>query len=145
MEKQKANDIQVAGNHYRELQYQPWDFAHECKLPFTISLCVRYLCRWRTKNGIVDLEKAAHCLTKSLELRESDKSKRKGLLKLTYWQKDVFKLDSKWTHYNWIEFTGQLEKPEQHIMEQIRIGNFRVAISSIQTLIRIEKHKGEVK
>lgn len=63
-----ANTQQVGGGHYKGTTYQHWDFV-------MIALAGRYLegnitkyvTRWRKKNGLEDLKKARHYLTKLIE------------------------------------------------------------------------------
>ena len=64
----RANDIQVAGNHY--LKYgtvQPWDTWFAWKLNPFQAMILKYIVRYRDKNGIEDLEKAKHYLEKLIE------------------------------------------------------------------------------
>lgn len=64
-----SNTTQVGGNHYKGTTYQHWDFV-------TLALAGRYLegnitkyiARWRKKNGLQDLQKARHYLTKLIEV-----------------------------------------------------------------------------
>lgn len=64
-----ANDIQIAGDHYKKQQIQPWDFIPECDLNFFEGNVLKYTSRWRSKNGMVDLEKVAHFIDKMIELK----------------------------------------------------------------------------
>lgn len=52
-----ALDEQVGGSHYRDMAMQPWVFNIINKLPPTEAHIVEYICRWRKKGGILDLEK----------------------------------------------------------------------------------------
>lgn len=61
-----ANDKQVGGDHYRT-EYQHWDFAIDVKLGYFTGQVTKYVSRWRKKNGIQDLQKAAHFLQKYIE------------------------------------------------------------------------------
>lgn len=67
----KANDSQVAGNHYREAPLQHWDFAASNGLDYFQGQITKYVTRWKKKNGIEDLRKAQHFLQKYLELVEA--------------------------------------------------------------------------
>lgn len=61
-----ANDIQFGGDHYKKAAFQPWDWDRygvgylECNV-------IKYVTRHRNKNGIVDLQKAAHYTQKLYE------------------------------------------------------------------------------
>ena len=49
-------DIQVGGTHY-QTSIQPIEYIHANKLPFIEGNVVKYITRWRDKNGIEDLIK----------------------------------------------------------------------------------------
>ena len=55
-----ALTTQVGGNHYATMQYQPIEFAMKCRLnPVQFSI-VKYVSRYKNKNGFQDLAKALH-------------------------------------------------------------------------------------
>ena len=55
-----ALDIQVAGNHYKDLAIQPVEYIHANGIGYFEGNVIKYVSRWRAKNGIKDLEKAKH-------------------------------------------------------------------------------------
>ena len=57
-----AEDNQVGGSHYKDFVIEPVRFIHVNNIPFIEGNVIKYVCRWRTKNGIQDLEKAIHYL-----------------------------------------------------------------------------------
>ena len=59
---------QVGGSHYKELKIQPIEFIHANNIPFCEANAIKYLCRWRNKNGIEDLKKAKHYIDLLIEL-----------------------------------------------------------------------------
>lgn len=59
------NDRQVGGTHYAS-EYQHWDFVWDARIPYLQAMVIKYVSRWRRKNGIEDLEKAKHFLEKFL-------------------------------------------------------------------------------
>lgn len=65
---QSALDTQEGGDHYRLLPIQPIEFIHANKLGFIEANVVKYVSRWRQKNGIADLKKAQHYLALLIEL-----------------------------------------------------------------------------
>lgn len=67
MTEKKANDYQVAGEHYRNTTIQHWDFAASNKFDYFQGQITKYVTRWKNKNGLADLEKAAHFLQKYIE------------------------------------------------------------------------------
>jgi hypothetical protein len=63
-----SNDKQVKGDHYKSMTMQPWDFIIENQLPFCEGNIIKYICRYKNKGGIDDLEKAKHYLEKLIEI-----------------------------------------------------------------------------
>lgn len=66
------NDRQVGGDHYRKCELQPWDVISHWGLDFFEGNVLKYVQRWRHKDGIRDLYKARHYLDKLIELNERD-------------------------------------------------------------------------
>jgi len=63
----RANDTQVAGDHYKQFKYETWDVILDWGLGYLDGNAVKYLSRWRHKNGIEDLKKARHYIDKLIE------------------------------------------------------------------------------
>jgi hypothetical protein len=61
-----ANDRQISGEHY-QTDIQPWDFIVANNLGYLEGNIIKYVCRYKEKNGIVDLHKAQHYLDKLIE------------------------------------------------------------------------------
>jgi hypothetical protein len=72
--KDKAIDKQVAGNHYKKFSIQPAEFCHRNNIPYLEATAIKYLCRWRDKNGIEDLDKAIHFIELLKEFENADNS-----------------------------------------------------------------------
>lgn len=53
-------DMQVGGNHYKGMKIQPVQFIHANNIGYLEGNIIKYVCRWRGKNGMADLEKAKH-------------------------------------------------------------------------------------
>ena len=62
-----ANQQQIAGDHYKELAIQPWDFIVANRLGYIEGNIVKYVTRYSSKNGATDLLKARHYLDKLIE------------------------------------------------------------------------------
>ena len=62
-----ANDKQHGGQHYKRMSIQHWDFVLANGVPYMEAQVIKYLCRWREKNGLEDLWKAQHFLEKLIE------------------------------------------------------------------------------
>ena len=65
--KEKASDMQVAGDHYRSFAIQPSEFIQRNGLGWCEGNVVKYVARHRSKNGAEDIKKAIHYLNLLLE------------------------------------------------------------------------------
>jgi hypothetical protein len=63
-----ALNKQVGGSHYRDKGIQPIIYIHANNLGFCEGNVVKYVTRWRDKNGVADLKKAIHYLELLIEL-----------------------------------------------------------------------------
>ena len=70
----RANDRQEGGAHYKQFRYETWDVILDWGLGYLDGNAVKYLSRWRHKNGIEDLKKARHYIDKLLEVEQAKKS-----------------------------------------------------------------------
>jgi hypothetical protein len=68
---EKAKDLQVGGSHYKDMKIQPVEFILANRLEFIEGCVIKYVCRWRNKNGVEDLKKARHFLSILIESEES--------------------------------------------------------------------------
>ena len=66
--KVSALDTQVGGGHYKDMAIQPVEFIHKNGIGFVEGCAIKYLCRWRNKNGIEDLKKARHFIDLLIEM-----------------------------------------------------------------------------
>ena len=60
---------QVGGSHYTKCQIQPWDYVIANNLDYFQGSIIKYVTRWRDKNGVEDLQKAKHFLEKYIEFQ----------------------------------------------------------------------------
>jgi len=60
--------MQIGGSHYKAKTIEPWDFIAANNLGFFEGNIIKYLSRWRDKNGTEDLLKARHYLDKLIEI-----------------------------------------------------------------------------
>ena len=67
-DKPQANERQVGGDHYRTSGVQHWDLAAARHYDYFQGQITKYIDRWKTKGGLVDLQKAAHFLQKYIEV-----------------------------------------------------------------------------
>lgn len=105
---------QVGGSHYSQYEYQPITFFNDIGLDFNRANAIKYLARWKKKNGVEDLKKAVQYLrfteTKGEEMT-----------------------------YKILRFVRQFENPERRIILSILTDNIREAREEIQELIEIEE------
>ena len=58
----KTLETQIGGNHYKDMNIQPLEFIMANNLPYCEANIIKYICRYKSKNGIQDLNKARHYL-----------------------------------------------------------------------------------
>jgi len=59
--------IQVGGSHYKEMKIQPIDYIVENEKPYREANVIKYVSRYKSKNGLEDLQKARHYLDLLIE------------------------------------------------------------------------------
>jgi len=55
-------DIQIGGGHYKDYTIQPIEFFIANQTPYAEAAIIKYILRYKDKNGIEDLEKAKHLI-----------------------------------------------------------------------------------
>ena len=65
-------DTQVGGDHYAKNKIQPIDFILANNLGWCEANAVKYLTRWKNKNGLEDLRKAQHYIDLLIERVEKE-------------------------------------------------------------------------
>ena len=63
----KASETQQGGDHYKRYAIQPTEFIHKNGLDFIQGNVIKYVMRYRDKNGKQDLLKAKHYIELLLE------------------------------------------------------------------------------
>ena len=53
-------DKQIGGSHYKFFNIQPYEFISKNDLSFFQGNVIKYVCRYKHKNGVEDLEKIKH-------------------------------------------------------------------------------------
>jgi hypothetical protein len=66
--KPKALETQVGGDHYKAFVIEPMEFNIRNGIPFAEGNIIKYVCRWKAKGGVQDLEKARHYLDALIEI-----------------------------------------------------------------------------
>lgn len=68
-----ATAVQVGGSHYKDMAIQPIEYIAANGLGYHEGNVVKYVSRWRSKNGVEDLKKARHYLDILIESQECGK------------------------------------------------------------------------
>jgi hypothetical protein len=73
----KADDLQVGGDHYKNMGVQPWKAMESWMTPeqfagFLRGNAIKYLARCDAKGGLDDIKKARHYIDKLVEVRSND-------------------------------------------------------------------------
>lgn len=114
-----VNDYQIGGKHY-QLAYQHWDFVIDTNLHYLYGCATKYIARWRQKNGVEDLRKAIHYLSKAQDTH----------IPVTPYKK---------TMEQTVRFTSSLPSDERWIIADIMQNNITTAILRIERLIKHEE------
>lgn len=65
---ESALATQEGGNHYKQLKIQPVEYIHANNIGYFEGCVIKYVTRWRNKNGLEDLRKARHFIDLLIEL-----------------------------------------------------------------------------
>lgn len=69
-----AKDYQIGGSHYKNKGIQPIEYIMSNRLGFCEGNVIKYVSRWRDKNGLDDLLKAKHYLEFLIEEVRDDRN-----------------------------------------------------------------------
>jgi hypothetical protein len=77
-------DKQVDGIHYKTMGLQPWEIIEKNNLDYFEGAALKYLLRWKTKDGVIDLDKIIHYVERIKELalagHYGDQFKKDGIV-----------------------------------------------------------------
>lgn len=73
-----ALSVQIGGNHYKNMAIQPINYIHANNIGFMEGNIIKYVSRWRQKDGLSDLQKAKHYIEMLIELENAKKPTTKG-------------------------------------------------------------------
>jgi hypothetical protein len=62
--------VQVGGSHYKNMAIQPVEFIHGNGIGYIEGCVIKYICRYKNKNGIEDLKKIKHYVDLLIELEQ---------------------------------------------------------------------------
>jgi len=70
-------DHQEGGNHYKQFTIQPYTFTRTNNLNFFQGNVIKYVCRYKDKNGIEDLKKIIHYCELEIDQMKKDKDDKR--------------------------------------------------------------------
>lgn len=70
----RLDDKQVGGDHYKKKKITPWEIIDLLNLDYYEGNALRYLLRYRDKNGVEDLKKLRHYVDKLIERMKNEGS-----------------------------------------------------------------------
>lgn len=73
-----ALNTQEGGSHYKDLAIQPMEYSMKNNLNACQHTIVKYVTRYKDKNGIEDLKKAIHCIEMLMEFEYGISERRNG-------------------------------------------------------------------
>jgi hypothetical protein len=59
---------QIGGSHYKNMAIQPIEYIVKNNIPYIEGNVIKYISRWKQKNGVDDLRKARHYIDMLIEL-----------------------------------------------------------------------------
>jgi hypothetical protein len=68
-----ALSSQIAGTHYKDMPIQPVEFIQKNHIGFIEGNIIKYICRYKNKNGAEDLKKVIHYAQLLMELEYGGK------------------------------------------------------------------------
>jgi hypothetical protein len=68
----RALDTQVGGNHYKDMKIQPVEYIIQNNIGYLEGNVIKYISRYKQKNGINDLRKARHYIDMLIEIEAKE-------------------------------------------------------------------------
>ena len=66
----KATDIQIGGNHYKDMIMQPIELINTLGCSFIQGCIIKYISRYKAKNGAQDIGKCIHYAEMAIQLKD---------------------------------------------------------------------------
>jgi len=70
----RATKKQVGGKHYMKYKIQPIEFITQNNIPFIEGNVIKYLLRYKEKNGMQDLDKCIHYIELLKDMYQNGKT-----------------------------------------------------------------------
>jgi hypothetical protein len=68
----RALNTQVGGNHYKDMKIQPVEYIIQNNIGYLEGNVIKYISRYKQKNGINDLRKARHYIDMLIEIEAKE-------------------------------------------------------------------------
>lgn len=75
----KATDTQIGGTHYKSLAIQPIEFITAIRCSFIQGCIIKYISRYKNKNGAEDIKKCIHYAELAIQLGDKRRCKDNDL------------------------------------------------------------------
>lgn len=121
----KAIESQVGGSHYKDMAFQPIELITALKCSFIQGCIIKYISRYKNKNGAQDIKKCIHYAQLAIELGD------KGLCKTTN-DIDIYMLMSNFCSTNKVTLLQKL------IIEATIDASFNRVIRLCNDLLKVE-------
>ena len=76
----KAIENQIGGSHYKDMAFQPIKLITALRCSFIQGCIIKYISRYKNKNGAQDIKKCIHYAQLAIELGDKRKCNDKVLL-----------------------------------------------------------------
>ena len=71
-----ALKTQISGSHYKDMKILVVEYCYANNIGFLEGAIIKYVSRWKKKNGINDLKKDKHFCELLIELAEQDEKSK---------------------------------------------------------------------
>lgn len=75
----KAIESQVGGSHYKDMAFQPIELIAALRCSFIQGCIIKYISRYKNKNGAQDIRKCIHYAQLAIELDDKRRCNDKAL------------------------------------------------------------------
>ena len=75
----KAIESQVGGSHYKDMAFQPIELIVALRCSFIQGCIIKYISRYKNKNGAQDIKKCIHYAQLAIELGDKRRCNDKAL------------------------------------------------------------------
>lgn len=118
----KATDVQIGGSHYKDMAMQPIELITALRCSFIQGCIIKYISRYRAKNGAQDIKKCIHYAQLAIQLGDKRRCNDKALS----------------LNINKFIIKNKLTILQQRIITQTAYNNYEQVIQFCKELLQIE-------